>query len=79
MIRIVTGLAERGLITRKEHPTHGRILPAALTPEGLRKVQACHAMVLDVERRMLAPFSGSERRTLAQLLQKCAEALSEGS
>jgi DNA-binding MarR family transcriptional regulator len=79
MIRIVAGLTERGLMTRKEHPTHARILPAALTPEGLRTVRACHTRVLEVERRMLAPFSGDQRRALARLLQECAEALSERS
>jgi DNA-binding MarR family transcriptional regulator len=79
MIRIVAGLTERGLITRKEHPTHGRIRPAALTPEGLRTVQACHTSVLEVERRMIAPFSRNERRALTRLLQECAGALSERS
>jgi DNA-binding MarR family transcriptional regulator len=77
MFRIVVGLTKRGLVRRKELPTHGRKLPAALTPAGLRKVRACHSRATEVERRMLAPLSRERQRTLAQLLQACAEALSE--
>jgi DNA-binding MarR family transcriptional regulator len=77
MVRIVAGLTKRGLVARKAYPTHGRVLPADLTAQGLRKVRACHTKVTEVEYRLLAPFSQEERRTLARLLQECAEALSE--
>jgi DNA-binding MarR family transcriptional regulator len=77
MFRIVAGLTERGLVRRKELPTHGRELPADLTPEGLNRVRAGHRRATEVERRMLAPLPRVQRRTLARLLQECAEALSE--
>jgi DNA-binding MarR family transcriptional regulator len=77
MFRIVAGLTKRGLVRRKEVPRHGRELPADLTPEGRSKVRACHSRVMDVERRMLAPLSRDQRRTLARLLQECSEGLSE--
>jgi DNA-binding MarR family transcriptional regulator len=77
MFRIVAGLTKRGLVRRKELPTHGRELPAALTREGLSKVRACHSRATEVEHRMLAPLSREQRRAFAQLLQACAGALSE--
>jgi DNA-binding MarR family transcriptional regulator len=77
MFRIVAGLTQRGLVRRKELPSHGRKLPADLTPMGLRTVRACHGRATEVEHRMLAPLSTDQRRTLARLLQECAEALSE--
>jgi DNA-binding MarR family transcriptional regulator len=77
MFRIVAGLTKRGLVRRKEFPTHGRTLPADLTPEGWSKLRACHSRATEVERRMLAPLSREQRRVLARLLQECAEALSE--
>jgi DNA-binding MarR family transcriptional regulator len=76
MVRIVAGLTKRGLVARKKSPTHGRILPADLTAKGLRKVRAGHNSATEVESRMLAPLSQDERRTLARLLEECAEALS---
>ena len=76
MFRLVAGLTQRGLVSRRALPTHGRSLPADLTPEGLRKVRACHSRATEVERRMLAPLSGVERRLLARMLRECAEALS---
>jgi DNA-binding MarR family transcriptional regulator len=77
MFRIVAGLTKRGLVRRKELPTHGRKLPAVLTPKGLSKVRACHSRAAEVERRMLAPLSRDQRRALARLLQACAGALSD--
>ena len=75
MIRIVAGLEEKGLVTRSEHPSHGRILEATLTAEGRRAVRACHELVNDVERRMVNALSETERSTLARLLVSCADAL----
>jgi DNA-binding MarR family transcriptional regulator len=78
MIRIVAGLEERGLVTRSEHPSHGRILEATLTSDGRRSVRACHELVNGVERQMVNALSEAERRMLARLLQSCADALGSG-
>ena len=75
MIRIVAGLEEKELVTRSEHPSHGRILAATLTTDGRRAVRACHDLVNGVERRMVNALSEAERGTLARLLASCAEAL----
>jgi DNA-binding MarR family transcriptional regulator len=75
MIRIVAGLEEKGLVTRSEHASHGRILEATLTANGRRVVRVCHEVVNGVERRMLDALSEAERNTLARLLVSCADAL----
>jgi DNA-binding MarR family transcriptional regulator len=77
MIRIVAGLEEKGLVTRKDHPSHGRILEATLTTAGARAVKNCHAIVNGVEERMLSGLPDGERQTLARLLETCAHALGQ--
>ena len=77
MIRIVASLEDKGLVTRVEHPSHGRILEASLTAAGEKTVNACHQRVKRVENRMEGDLSETERRTLADLLERCAVALGE--
>ena len=77
MIRIVASLEDKGLVTRVEHPWHGRILEASLTAAGEKTVNACHQRVKRVENRMEGDLSETERRTLADLLERCAVALGE--
>ena len=75
MIRIVEGLEDKGSLARTEHPTHGRILEATLTTAGRKAVAACHQRVAAVEHQMLRALSEAERRSLADLLERCAAAL----
>ena len=77
MIRIVASLEDKGLVTRVAHPSHGRILEASLTAAGEKTVNACHQRVKRVENRMEGDLSETERRTLADLLERCAVALGE--
>lgn len=78
MIRIVSSLEERGLVTRVEHPSHGRILETRLAAAGQKAVNACHQRVKRVENRMEGDLSETERQTLVDLLERCAVALGEG-
>jgi DNA-binding MarR family transcriptional regulator len=78
MNQIIVGLEAEGLIARHPHPEHGRILQIALTPAGLAKVQQAHERVLRIETVMTAPFSTAEQAQLADLLQRCTEALGDG-
>src|ERR671924_106892 len=43
-------LQREGLVERRPHPTHGRILQARLTPEGERRLEAATPAVLRLER-----------------------------
>lgn len=77
MNQIIVGLEAEGLIARQPHPEHGRILQISLTPAGLAKVQQAHERVLRIEAVMTAPLSTAEQTQLADLLQRCAEALGD--
>lgn len=48
-----------------------------LTPEGEALVTQAHAVVGEVEKRMLAHLDERERSKLAETLRGCAEALAD--
>ncbi len=72
---IVESLERRGLLARRPHPTHGKVLMAALTADGAFLVNACRAEVEAVEARMLRGLRPAGRATLRKLLMACAAAL----
>jgi len=73
---IVVGLEGRGLIERRPHPTHGRVLMAFPTREGEALVARAHKLVEEIEERMLRGLDEQERLRLAETLRDCADALS---
>ncbi|MCA9604963.1 MAG: MarR family transcriptional regulator [Myxococcales bacterium] len=75
MVRILDNLTTMELVRRDPDPNHGRILRARLTRKGTKLLAACHDDVLAVEARMLGPLSAAETDQLAQLLERCADAL----
>lgn len=75
MIRVLQNLEDAGLIERTPHPSHGRVLQVRLTGSGRRLVATCHAVVDEIEARMLSPLSERQRDELARLLARCAEGL----
>jgi DNA-binding MarR family transcriptional regulator len=74
---IVVGLERLGLVDRKPHPTHGRVLQANLTPAGLRLVTEAHGQVLAIEAEMIGDLSTEERSILFALLGRCADRLED--
>ena len=78
MQAILVNLERRGLIVRKPHPEHGRVIMTELTKAG-RKAVAAGAKAADVvERQMLSRLSGDEARLLRDLLRRCTAALDDG-
>jgi len=75
MFRIVENLEAVGLLSRRPHPAHGKVLQTFLTPPGARLVASCHAEVDAVEARMLRGLSAPGRATLRKLLVSCAASL----
>jgi DNA-binding MarR family transcriptional regulator len=73
---IVVGLEGRGLISRRPHPSHGRVLMAFLTREGEALVAQAHGVVEEIEERMLEGLGKDERLQLSETLRNCADALS---
>lgn len=71
-------LSAAGLIVRVRHPDDGRRVQVALTPAGMRMVDAILVPHYDNERRLLAPLLPKDRARLAALLRRLLLAF-EGS
>ncbi len=76
---ILANLESAGLVVRRPHPEHGRVLQAYLTEMGEEAVARAHGVVGDVERRMLEELSRDDRRRLLEALRSCADALEGGA
>ena len=72
---IVINLETAGLVERRAHPEHGRVLQSYLTRKGEERVSGAHGVIRAVEERMLGGLSRDERHRLLDALRSCAEAL----
>ena len=73
MSEVIDALQTKGLIKRNPHPSHGRLLPATLTPKGRRVLAACDRAVDEMEDVMLADVGAREREAfLAPSSPPCA-------
>ena len=79
MNAILANLEAAGLVVRRPHPEHGRVLQAYLTEMGEKSVSRAHGLVEVVERRMLDSLSQGDRRRLSEALRGCADALEGGA
>lgn len=75
MNQILVRLEAAGLVERRAHPEHGRVLQAYLTGEGERLRQECARRADAVERRMVAGLSEDERLAFLESLRECSAAL----
>jgi DNA-binding MarR family transcriptional regulator len=69
--RVVQDLEHDGLVERRAHPTHGRVLQAQLTDAGHRKLADVAPSVDAVEQRMLTGMSPRAVEELRRGLQSC--------
>lgn len=79
MNAIVVNLEAAGLVARRPHPEHGRVLQAYLTETGEELVSRAHEVVEAIERRMLEGLGRDEQRWLLEALRGCADALETGA
>ena len=70
LVILVADLDKRGLLQRKPHPTDGRAIGLHLTVDGRKMVRDAEATARDLEDRVAAPLTPTERETLMTLLQK---------
>jgi DNA-binding MarR family transcriptional regulator len=68
IIQLLTG---KGIVERRSHPAHGRIVHITLTALGERLWRRCDRAVLRLERSLLGGFSPAERQQLPRLLRRC--------
>src|SRR3954469_5299071 len=72
----VLGTLERdGLVERRAHPTHGRILQATLTGEGRRRLKAANPAVRRLERGIERGFDAGEIALVKRWLVAAAQKL----
>lgn len=75
MNAIVIQLEASGLVERRPHPEHGRVLQTSLTTTGQQRVTVAQHVVRRIEEHMVAPFTMAERRQFVRWLQLCSQAL----
>src|SRR5215211_3132975 len=75
---VLLTLERRGLVRRRAHPDHGRILQTRLTAKGRRLLAACDAGVREVEARMVGDLSPGEQAALRHGLLSGVRALHGG-
>ena len=78
MSEVIDALQSKGLIERNPHPSHGRLLPATLTPKGRRVLAACDRAVDEMEDVMLADVGARERKAFLAALKSAVRALGAG-
>ncbi|MBB6670430.1 MarR family winged helix-turn-helix transcriptional regulator [Cohnella nanjingensis] len=67
---LMNGLANRGLIIRKDHPQDGRFKQIYLTEAGMEQAHATEHFAAEVEGRVREGMTAAEFETLRQLLVK---------
>jgi DNA-binding MarR family transcriptional regulator len=70
---MLSGLRAAGLVENANAEPRGRAQSLALTRLGARRLGAAHDAVFAVEAVMLQGVSARDRRTVAEVLQSCAE------
>jgi DNA-binding MarR family transcriptional regulator len=75
MNEVLVGLERRGLVERRPHASHGRVLEARLSPAGRAALAPAHRAVLAVEKRMVEGLDEAERRRLVSALRRCVAGL----
>jgi DNA-binding MarR family transcriptional regulator len=78
MNEVLLALEQRGLVRRRAHPDHGRILQARLTPKGRALLARCDAEVHRVEARMVSGLSNDEQAALRGALLSSIRTLQGG-
>src|SRR5215510_1749870 len=78
MNEVLLTLEQRGLVGRRAHPEHGRILQARLTAKGQALLARCDAEVDQVEARMVSGLSEDEKAALRGALLSSIHSLHGG-
>jgi DNA-binding MarR family transcriptional regulator len=78
MNEVLLTLERRGLVRRRAHPEHGRILQTRLTAKGRRVLAACDDEVRQVEARMVGDLTPGEQAALRHGLLTGVRALHGG-
>ncbi|HEY1278548.1 MAG TPA: MarR family transcriptional regulator [Acidimicrobiales bacterium] len=75
---LVTSLEREGLVERRPHPSHGRILEIHPTREGIRRLNRAYPVVIELEDRISAGLGERELTTVKRWLVQAAVTLTAG-
>jgi DNA-binding MarR family transcriptional regulator len=78
MNEVLLALEQRGLVSRRAHPDHGRIRQTRLTAKGRKTLTLCDDEVHEVETRMISGLSRAEQTALHRALLSCVRSLHGG-
>ena len=70
MTNRIDRLVERGLVTRRTDPNHGRGIFVGMTAGGLTRVDAAITRLVDAEAALLASLPPADQERLAALLRR---------
>lgn len=74
----INGLAERGLMERRPHPTNRRVLCLYITDDGRRMAERSARIVHRMNDEVLAVLSPEERATTHDVLRRLVEHVNPG-
>jgi DNA-binding MarR family transcriptional regulator len=74
---VLATLEREGLVERRPHPTHGRILQATLTGEGQRRLEAANPSIRALERATERDLTPDEIATVKTWLVTAAQRLEQ--
>jgi DNA-binding MarR family transcriptional regulator len=66
--QIVMNLERAGLVRRRPHPSHGRILQVELAPAAIGLLETCKARVQSIETEMLTNVSAEDEAAIRRWL-----------
>ena len=69
---LVTSLERDGLVERRPHPTHGRILEIHATKRGIRRLDQAYPAVIELEDRISAGMNERQVATIKRWLVQTA-------
>jgi DNA-binding MarR family transcriptional regulator len=78
MIEILAGLERRGLVLREVDPTHGRILRAGLTDDGLELISTAELEIDAIQTEVLSGVSDADRQVVLDVMLSIMERLRSG-
>jgi DNA-binding MarR family transcriptional regulator len=77
LTRVIDGLEKSGHVRRERSLEDRRAVQISLTDKGLRDAEAQLGIIVDLQNKLLEPFSKSEADTLVLLLQRLHQTLLE--
>lgn len=76
---VLVTLVREGLVERRHHATHGRIVETWLTPEGRKRLRAATPSVRALERVLEQGLTHDQLDAVKTWLVSCAQRMAEGA